>query len=448
MAQTSKKSLALAQKTAQSDLEFRKTNEAIGLRISEGKLSLLSRKLFNVMVFKAQNAALGENAPIETVANQKYFWIPLADVAKHASYDSNDTEQLKRQLDEMQSIKIASEDEHQWTSERLIASVKFVNPAGLRKRGGTVWVGFAFPPEVFELVMNPTTYTKLSIYYQGLLRSGPSLSLYETCRRYATNPSHKTSIHDYGHWHSVLTGNPISDEPPPYKYFKRDVLKPAIAEINSTTDIEVELIEHKRGRKVERLQFEVYLTKQPSLDFPPPPVIDTELMAELEALGFSASDSQDICGANTEEKIKATLSLVRARMASRGAAPLDSAAAYFRWAIKHAQASSSVQAIEGAKRDKPKEQAAGVSVLEQFLVVRARNAVEAYKELASAEASAVMARFKESPSAKGIKPGKGLESTMARSLFGRWYATELWGEPTAQALDHFVQQLTIATSNP
>lgn len=30
--------------------EIRKTNEAIGLRVSEGRLSLLSRKIFNVMV--------------------------------------------------------------------------------------------------------------------------------------------------------------------------------------------------------------------------------------------------------------------------------------------------------------------------------------------------------------------------------------------------------------
>ena len=44
--------------------EFRKTNEAIGLRVSEGRLSLLSRKIFNVMVYHAQRIRnKGENAP-------------------------------------------------------------------------------------------------------------------------------------------------------------------------------------------------------------------------------------------------------------------------------------------------------------------------------------------------------------------------------------------------
>jgi hypothetical protein len=58
--------------------EFRKTNEAIGLRVSEGRLSLLSRKIFNVMVYHAQRIRhKGENAPIDTEAAKNYYWIPL-----------------------------------------------------------------------------------------------------------------------------------------------------------------------------------------------------------------------------------------------------------------------------------------------------------------------------------------------------------------------------------
>jgi hypothetical protein len=58
---------------ASSELkEFRKTNDAIGLRVSEGRLSLLSRKIFNVMVYHAQRIRTkGENAPIESEAAKK-----------------------------------------------------------------------------------------------------------------------------------------------------------------------------------------------------------------------------------------------------------------------------------------------------------------------------------------------------------------------------------------
>ena len=88
-------------------MEFRKTNEAIGLRVREGKLSLLTRKIFNVMMYHAQEQRTpGVNAPIDTPAAKKYFWIPLSNLARDAAYDSKDTEFLKKQLEELQNIKL------------------------------------------------------------------------------------------------------------------------------------------------------------------------------------------------------------------------------------------------------------------------------------------------------------------------------------------------------
>ena len=58
--------------------EFRKPNETIGLRVMEGRLSLLTRKVFNVMMYHAQELRVpGHDAPIDTPAAKKYFWIPL-----------------------------------------------------------------------------------------------------------------------------------------------------------------------------------------------------------------------------------------------------------------------------------------------------------------------------------------------------------------------------------
>jgi len=58
-------------------------------------------------------------------------------------------------------------------------------------------------------------------------------------------------------------------------------LKPAIAEINALTDITIELVEHKIGRKAGRLQFRVEQSVQPELEFPAPPVVDVELMSRI-----------------------------------------------------------------------------------------------------------------------------------------------------------------------
>jgi len=422
-------------------MEFRKSNEAIGLRVKEGRLSLLSRKLYNVMVYHAQQLKTpGLNAPIETEAAKKYFWIRLADVARDASYDSNDTELLKQHIEEFHNIKIHLEDDRQWTSERLISSVKIVNPAGLGKKGGTVWVGFAFPPEVHELVMSPGTYTKLSIYYQGLLRSGTSLALYEICRRYATNPSKLTSIAPFDYWYSVLTGNPVREEPPEYKYFKRDVLKPAIAEINSATDIHIELIEHKNGRRIDRLQFHVELNRQQSLDFPPKPPIDTGLIAKIMQFGFSKQDATDLTAQYSDEKLRASLALVETRVKAKNSAPLDSPAAYFRWSLKQntvpsqAVTSRPSRAAQVEHRERP-------SLMDQFLAARGREAGEIYAELNEIEQADVMNRFWHSPYATGMKPGRRVESPMIRAALGQWYAKELWGEPTAESLANFVDKM-------
>lgn len=437
--------------------EFRKTNEAIGLRVMEGRLSLLTRKVFNVMMYHAQEMRVpGHNAPIDTPAAKKYFWIPLADLAREAAYDSKDTEYLKQQLDELQNIKLLMENERQWTSERLVASVTLVNPQGLKKHSGQVWFGYAFPPEVHELVMAPGTYTRFSIFYQGLLRSGSALALYEVCRRYATNPSKVTASETYEHWFGVLTGNPIvrNAEPAPYKYFKRDVIKPALSEINALTDITVELIEHKRGRRVERLQFRVDQSKQPQLGFPSPLIVDMALIARVIRFGFTHSDASDFLAQHGQEKVRVCAAFVEARLSQKNSAQLDSPAAYFRWSLKEGnvvpqalQQQSPVQtppAPAPAKKSEVKK-SEGPTVMEIFLSARAQEAMTVYKKLDEDGCASIFERFKLSQHyAKSLKLERGMNSPMVRSLFTRWYATDLWGEPTAQALANHIEQFGVA----
>lgn len=415
--------------------DFRKSNDAIGLRITEGRLTLLSRKLFNIMVAHAQDLKTpGQNAPLDTEAAKKYFWVPLSDIAHDADYASNDTELLKGTLEEFMNIKIHLSDERQWTSERLISSVKIVNTSGLGNRGGTVWFGYAFPPEVSELVMSPKAYTKLSIYYQGLIRSGSTLALYEVCRRYATNPSHVTGVHTYDYWYGVLTGNPVRDEPPPYKYFKRDILKSSIAEINSITDIDVELIEHKNGRKVESLQFRVDMKRQPSLDFPAQPVINSAMIDRIVAFGIARQAATDLTTLHPFTTLMSAIDLVEKRLSAAGLSPLDSPGAYFRWALTSRATGESLPKIETSPKVKKVE---SNSLIERFLSARARDAFEVFCKLNDEEKALSLESFKDTLDGRAFKGKFALTNPMAKSLIGRWYAHSLWGEPTAVALSTF-----------
>jgi hypothetical protein len=422
-------------------MEFRKSNEAIGLRVVEGRLTLLNRKVFNVLVYHAQQIkTLGANAPVDTISADGYFWVPLSELARDAHYDSRDMQFLREQIEQMQDIKLRLENDRQWTSERLIASVTFVNPNGLRSQSGQVWVGFAFPPEVHANVMQPSTYTKLSIYYQGLLKSGPALALYEPCRRYATSPSKLTSIETYEHWYGVLTGNPVPDDPedlPPYKYFKRDVLKPAIAEVNSLTDITVELIEHKKGRRVAALQFRVELDRQPQLDFAAPPVIDVTLLEKLMSYGLSQQEASDILGKYPDTKVQQAIAVVDARSNIKSGTPIKSQVAYLRWAINN-----------DVKPPEPKSKGIGAgesgspvpSTLERFLAARAKVALEIFNELDEDERAVVYERFKTEKPGKKPVLAKALEHGVTRTELSMWYASTSWGEPTVEDLSYFADK--------
>ncbi|MDB5772827.1 MAG: hypothetical protein JWM42_3201 [Burkholderia sp.] len=431
-----------------SDLkEFRKTNEAIGLRVSEGRLSLLSRKIFNVMVYHAQQVRTkGENAPIDTEVAKSYYWIPMAELARDAAYDSRDTELFKQQVQELQNIRIFSEDAIQWTSERLVSSVKLVNPRGLKKQGGMLWFGFAFPPEVENMIMTPGSYTKLSVYYQALLRSGASLALYEICRRYMTNPSKVTNRAEWEWWYGALTGNPVREAIPEFKYFKRDVLKNAVTEINMVTDINVELIEHKQGRRVAELQFRVTPARQELLALSAPPVIDNLLVQRMMTLGLSQDDACNILATTEDGELRATLDLTENRMKNLRAAKIGSPAGYFKQALRDGYASNTdiakktIQTIE----NKPSVEASIEAIKERYLVARAKDALRLYYELEPAEQADWLAQFKTSGSARGINLARGLSTESAKTAFSLWFALAQWpNEPTDSDLLRFAARTTL-----
>lgn len=421
-----------------SELEIRKSNEAIGLRVVSGRLTLLNRKVFNVLMYHAQQIRkLGQDAPIDTPAAQKYFWVPLSVLARNASYDSRDMQFLREQIEEMQDIKLLLETDRQWTSERLIASVTFVNPKGLHSRTGQVWVGFAFPPEVHESVMQPETYTRLSIQYQGLLKSGTALALYELCRRYATNPSKLTSTYTVEHWYGLLTGNPMpekAEDLPEYKYFKRDVLKNAIAEVNRITDIEVELIEHKVGRRVQHLQFRVEFKPDRQNEARAPFTIDLSLLEKLMGLGMTQQEASNVIGEYPEEKISQALAVVAARVNSANGAPVNSKVAYLRWALK-SDAKLPEKKTEPRLRNGTASE--GPSLLERFLAARAKLALDVFKEMDPDQRTSTYDQFKSHTTGKRPPLEKALEHGVTRTALSLWYADVLWGEPTVQKLSQF-----------
>jgi hypothetical protein len=289
------------------------------------------------------------------------------------------------------------------------------------------------------MVMAPGSYTKLSVYYQALLRSGASLALYEICRRYATNPSKVTNRSEWEWWYGALTGNPVSEALPEYKYFKRDVLKYAMTEINAVTDINVELIEQKQGRRVASLQFRVTPAQQESLALSAPPLIDGELIRRIMDLGLSQEDACNVLASTEDGKLRATLDLTEGRVKNPKAAKLSSPAGYFKQALRDGYASN----VEIAKKNlqkiekKPSVEASVDAIKERYFVERAKDAMRLFHELEPAEQDDWLAQFKASGSAKGVNLSRGLATASARTAFSMWFAQQQWPEPTDSDLLRF-----------
>lgn len=440
MAKIKKSQLVPAASVAMNQV-ISKPNEAVALRVSSGKLTLLSRKIFNVLIFQAQKLKVpGVNAPTNSDAHQKLFWMPLSDLARTAEYNSKDTKLLKDHLEELRKIGIIVEDEQKWASESLLASVQLYSRDGLKKgvgkKGSPIWFGFAFPPEVESLVVSPKrNFMQMSLYYQTILSSGVSLALYEVCRRYAPDPKDKPFLYTmrepWSWWYGVLSGQPVDPEKlPEYKYFKRDSLKPAVDEINQITDISIELIEHKDGRRVSNIQFRVKKNEQAQINFPPPPVVNGDLVERLISIGISEADSTKLMCSTPEQDINAALDHVIARMKSRNSPPLDSPAAYFRHALKGKYAKPSNSSKQKALAA-PKSASEGEQASNKHKALQRKRALDYFGEMEDAEKEALLSDFGQSPSLppviRNALAKSGIKSKIVQVEFSAWLAAKLWG---------------------
>ena len=107
-------------------------------------------------------------------------------------------------------------------------------------------------------MLNPQRFAQIRRSTIAQFRSHAALALYEICARYKDNPSHLTSKQHWQWWLPVLTGKPVPDEiRTEFRFFNRDTIKPAVEEVNEVSELVVVAREHKIGRSVEFLQFEV-----------------------------------------------------------------------------------------------------------------------------------------------------------------------------------------------
>jgi hypothetical protein len=410
----------------------RRSNETIAVAPSKGRITPVVRRLFNCMLYIAQQHGTPEGPA--TI----YRW-PLADLARLAKFTSPDLATVKEHVRAMRENEVmwdlVSDKEERWGVSGMVSQVEIV-----RRQGEPSFVEWAFPPKISERLLDPSFYTSLSLQIHCSLRSGASIALYEICSRFATNPGHLTMRAHWKWWVPRLTGNENDGAHQDYKYFKRDVLNVALREVNAIAadELQIELIQHKTGRVINELQFRVIQTNpqsQLALEF------DGELVELVTRLGLTVKAAREIVDAHDAEYIRKTVALTEERAADTKQPPLRSKAAYFKKALSDKYANGIPD--KPAKPAAPKATAADRKrrTMDKLVAHRCAEALALYRELDIPDQSELREAFAQWTPVQDHRAeirNRALSQKSVEVAFSDWYAKRLWGEPTENDLLEFM----------
>jgi hypothetical protein len=257
-------------------------------------------------------------------------------------------------------------------------------------------------------------------------------------------------------WASVLTGR--SDiTTVDYRILHRDTIKKALVELDTLSDgFRMEAIPHKRGRKVEELQFRVIAKPQASfsgLAESAKNVFDLELVERVIAIGFKRADAQDLYATTDEGVLRSAVDHTEQRLKSTSLPPLKSPAAYLRDALKKQYAGagegSDAPPATAALMPRPSLGERRQRLQEEWQHHQAQQAKSLFDEMPAADQAQQLAQFEAqrlgdlaAPVARAWRRD-GIHSRIAAGTFYRWLAGSLGpGDVTDKDLLDFAMSRT------
>jgi hypothetical protein len=299
---------------------LRKAVNTLAIVPKSGRITTLGRKCYNVLLHKAQDQGLDKES----------YRVPLDSVIKGLDFDSNDQALIKKHLRAMVSTTVewqspTTGEGSTWNVSGLLAHAR------LSKERGQVWVEWSYAVNLRQELLEPTVFARLRLEIISQLRSHAALALYEICTRY--KDIGRTARQQWRWWHPVLSGVPPSEKTAAleYRIFKRDTLKPAVAEVSAITDIEIELVEHKAGRSIDQIQFLIRPKRQAvlALSQPPQPV-DMALVVRAQRLGVPDEAAEAMLQTQGDDTFRAGLDALERRLATPFPEPLRDPVRYLR----------------------------------------------------------------------------------------------------------------------
>lgn len=204
-----------------------------------GKLTLLQRKLSNVLLLNAY----------DTLITKAAHKIDARTLCVMIGYNSNDMDTLKASLKGLAETvaewdMLDEKGRQEWGVSALLSYAKL-------KEGVCE---YAYSPALAEKLHDPKVFALINLNIQRKFTGGHALALYENCFRFI-------SVGSTGWWpletFKRLMGVEDSAYYESYKHLNAKIIKPAVAEVNKVSDIVIEPEVRKQGRGVSDIRFKI-----------------------------------------------------------------------------------------------------------------------------------------------------------------------------------------------
>ncbi len=204
-----------------------------------GKLTLLQRKLSNVLLLNAY----------DTLTRSHVHMIDARTLCLMIGYNSNDMDTLKQSLRGLAETvaewdMLDDQGQQEWGVSSLLSYA--------RLKGGVC--EYAYSPALAAKLNDPKVFALINLNIQRRFTSGHALALYENCYRFVRTGS--TGWWDLDLFRRLM-GVEGSDYYGIYKHLNAKIIKPAVAEVNKTSNIVLTPEIRKRGRAVTDIRFRI-----------------------------------------------------------------------------------------------------------------------------------------------------------------------------------------------
>lgn len=284
-------------KEVNADLWFKKSS----LLVDVSDIGIVGRRIINGCYFIASESPEAESHSVDL----RYFkWL--------ISYtNSNNIAHLKKVVREAQKSSVqvnvidqADPDKDAWVS------VPMLGATGIK--GGKII--FKIPVELRSQLRDPERYSLLSMRILAAFTSIYALELYEHLAVFRAHESSPWwSLEEFRDMINVDDLKIAND----YRYFRRDIIQPALDQINNISDMTVTIEARRTGRSVSHIRFII----QPSDKGLLPDQISSRQLYEALTKEFAISDSElDEIADNREkwssDRIWGAIEATRERMLS------------------------------------------------------------------------------------------------------------------------------------